>query len=66
VCMVDPTKDTRWKKLEKHIKTDGVHEKDRTNIDSPGKFLDSCFFAWAHVYTQQPLPHSLTPDYIFT
>ncbi|CAL1532900.1 unnamed protein product [Lymnaea stagnalis] len=34
VCMVDPVLDTQWKSLRKHIKTDGVHEKDKLNFET--------------------------------
>lgn len=29
VCMVDPLKDTRWKTLQQHLETDGVHYEDK-------------------------------------
>ncbi|KAH9519167.1 ATP-dependent RNA helicase ddx1, partial [Bulinus truncatus] len=35
VCMVDPAIDTRWKTLKKPIRTDGVHQKDQLNFESP-------------------------------
>lgn len=43
VCLVDPAVDTRWKNLRSHIKTDGVHEKDRLSNEShsPGEVI-SC------------------------
>ncbi|ELU11795.1 hypothetical protein CAPTEDRAFT_169026 [Capitella teleta] len=31
VLQVDPRKDTSWKELKTHLKTDGVHAKDRLN-----------------------------------
>ncbi|KAK3772972.1 hypothetical protein RRG08_036306 [Elysia crispata] len=34
VCMVDPAVDTRWKTLHKYIRTDGVHEQDRIQVES--------------------------------
>ncbi|XP_074644951.1 ATP-dependent RNA helicase DDX1-like [Tubulanus polymorphus] len=35
VCQIDPTKDTSWKTLNKHVCTDGVHESDNLN---PGNY----------------------------
>ncbi|XP_059141083.1 ATP-dependent RNA helicase DDX1-like isoform X2 [Physella acuta] len=34
VCMVDPSIDTQWKTLKRHMVTDGVHEKDRLNYEA--------------------------------
>ena len=38
--MVDPSKDSLWKDLRKHVKTDAVHQKDRLNpdIETPGEY----------------------------
>lgn len=37
VLHVDPQKDTSWKSLKRHVKTDGVHDKDHLNptIETP-------------------------------
>ncbi|XP_064640088.1 ATP-dependent RNA helicase DDX1-like isoform X2 [Lineus longissimus] len=29
VCMIDPNKDMSWMSMQRHVTTDGVHEKDR-------------------------------------
>ncbi|XP_021364421.1 ATP-dependent RNA helicase DDX1-like [Mizuhopecten yessoensis] len=34
VCRIDPTQDTRWKNLQRHVATDGVHQND--NISANG------------------------------
>ncbi|KAH9388947.1 ATP-dependent RNA helicase ddx1 [Tyrophagus putrescentiae] len=35
VVRVDPRKDTSWRSLQTRITTDGVHEKDRWNVEDP-------------------------------
>ncbi|ESO95555.1 hypothetical protein LOTGIDRAFT_227238 [Lottia gigantea] len=49
ICMVDPREDRQWSSIRNHIKTDGVHAKNRLNYNSPdeGNFY----------YT--PSPHSV-------
>ena len=31
MLQVDPRKDTCWKELKRHVKTDAVHQEDRLN-----------------------------------
>ncbi|KAL5021790.1 hypothetical protein ScPMuIL_000945 [Solemya velum] len=39
VCLIDPTKDMRWKTMKNHVDTDGVHYSDRISSESssPGR-----------------------------